>query len=75
MIAGHVALSYRMGLVKDIPTWLDTFHLVALSGFYAHKFLNYRKIEKKASRIAVKFSTRLSDHVCRITYPGSEFLP
>lgn len=47
MIAAHVALSDRIGLVKEIPTWLDTFHLASLSGFYAHEFLSYGKIEKK----------------------------
>ena len=47
MIAGHVALSYRIGSVKEIPTWLGTSHLVALSWFYALKFRNYRKKEEK----------------------------
>lgn len=50
MIAGHDALRYRIGSVKGIPTWLDTFHLVALSGFYAHEFSNYRKNEEQASQ-------------------------
>lgn len=51
MIADQVALSYRIGPVKEIPTWLDTFHLVALSGFYAHRLRNLRN--KKM--VAVKF--------------------
>lgn len=50
MIADQVALSYRMGPVKEIPTWLNNFHLVALSEFYAHRFRNLRSKE-----IAVKF--------------------
>lgn len=50
MIAGHDALSYRIGSVKEIPPWLDTFHLVALSGFYAHELSNNRKNKEQASQ-------------------------
>lgn len=55
MIADHVALSYRIGSVKEIPTWLNNFHLVALFGFYAQT--NFVTLEKqKCVAVAIKFS-------------------
>lgn len=50
MIADHVASSYRIGSVKEIPTVLDTFHLVAFSG---HKLRNFRKKEENRGRTTV----------------------
>lgn len=55
MIACHDALSYRIGSVKEIPTWLDTFHLVALSGPRISHLR--RKIQNKR-RALTKFFAR-----------------
>lgn len=52
MIACHDGLNYRIGSVKEIPTWMDTFHLVALS---AHEFPNHTSENKRGSRLSFLF--------------------
>lgn len=64
MIAAHVALSYRIGSVKEIPTGLDTFQLVAFSG---HKLRNFRKREENRGRATI-FCLRVKIEWSRVLY-------